>query len=69
MAITDVMNQLEKQVADATAKQKAANDAQHSAELANKAYSDSLAKVEELKTQLTTAIGNIFPSSRIRTAA
>ena len=65
MAITDVMNQLEKQVADATSKQKTLEEAELARAAADKSYSESLSKVESLKTQLVTSIGNIFPA-RIR---
>lgn len=70
MAITDVLNNLEKAVEDAEKKATTLAAAEQTLEVAQKAYSESLAKVEKLKTELTTRIGDIFPASgRVRQSA
>lgn len=68
MAISDLMNDLEKAVDDAKSKQTNLAIAQASFDSARDNYSAAIARVEELKKKLTDAIGDIFPSGRVRQA-
>ena len=62
MPVTDVFNQLEIAVVLAQSKQKALNEASSALSEAQKEYNEAVTVVEDLKNQLTDAIGNIFPS-------
>lgn len=67
--ITDLMTSLEKAVEDAQAKSKVLADLEAKTASAQKDYTAAVATVEKLKTELTTKIGDIFPSSRVRVAS
>lgn len=66
MAITDTLVSLEKAVEDAEKKLSALNQTEKTLEVAQKSYSEALALVEKLKSELTSKIGNIFPDPRVR---
>lgn len=68
MAITDLLANLEKAVDDAEKKQVTLHGAEATLAVAQKSYSEALAAVDKLKTELTTRIGSIFPSDRVRQA-
>ena len=69
MAITELFATLEKAVEDAQAKSKVLATAESAHATAQKNYNDAVANVEKLKTELTSKIGDILPSSRIRQAS
>ena len=66
MAITELLSNLEKAVDDAEKKAVVLHQAEQTLSVAQKSYSEAVAKVEKLKTELTSKIGSIFPSDRVR---
>jgi hypothetical protein len=66
MAISDLLNDLEKAVAHAKAKEAAKHDADAKAAFAANEYNDAVSKVQTLQAKAQATISELFPSSRVR---
>lgn len=69
MAITDVMNELEKAVEYAKEKEATLSEATAAQAKAANEYHDAVSKVETLRTKLGSVLDDIMGSKRIRVAS